>query len=557
MNCPGTADSAARRLFAAAVLIALLLRLPGLDYGLPQQLKADEFDLPAAALKLLQTRSPVFGPALLYPPAPVYIYAALIPPYLGGAWLVQGRPPLAEFKQQFMLDPGGLWLYLRLWSVAMHLLVLWLVYRTGARLFTPLAGAWAALLLTLSLHQVQMATATRHWIFTYAVLAGMLYCGARLRDGWRWYAAGGLLAGLGFGLNFFAGSFFVVVLLNHAWLHWGERPRPPRRWLAAAGLALALTCLLFWSLHPYPYSFSGRIVQASVQANYVFSAGDIAGRWLEKTGQFTALLLTYDYHIFYPALAGMLILIWRRAWWPLLALGYGWFYFGFAVGFMHEIQPRYQSYTTIAWSLFAGYALTCLPQLRSAGLRRLAGVTVALLLAAAALHGGRWTWLLTRGDTRLQLDRWVTATIPAGGRLVVEVPTYNLIPAAVYPDTASLRLLTERGYYPKLRAYYANLATLPAERYPVPAYFMYEVIFGARKDYPLLLEELQPQWLILGEPLAGGDATPVLDRFTLAHTLAPADRPEWCLTGDGHEDNSLTALWRVRQLGPWIDCYRR
>ena len=89
MNCPGTADGAARWLFAAAVLIALLLRLPGIDYGLPQQLKADEFDLPAAALKLLQTRSPVFGPSLLYPPAPVYIYAALIPPYLGGAWLVQ------------------------------------------------------------------------------------------------------------------------------------------------------------------------------------------------------------------------------------------------------------------------------------------------------------------------------------------------------------------------------------------------------------------------------------------------------------------------------------
>ena len=133
----------------------------------------------------------------------------------------------------------------------------WLIYRIGARLFSEEAGAWAAILLNLSL---VFSISSGGWVLPDGPLMFWLtacgYCltnvffdgrTGRRADG-KWWAAAGACAGLAM-LSKYHGAFaligtlaFVVTSKRHR--HWLARPHP---W-AATLIALAIFApVLIWN----------------------------------------------------------------------------------------------------------------------------------------------------------------------------------------------------------------------------------------------------------------------------------------------------------------------
>lgn len=155
-----------------------------------------------------------------------------------GDWLLprRGREFYAEKPPVFMWMQAAAWTLVRDWRVAFllpsllaALATLWLVRRTGARLWSPRHGPWAAAALFVCLQFGLQAK--RAQIDMVLVLMTTLSLCALLRyllDGYRrrWLALGLFAAGLG---TVTKGVGFLPVLVLLPWLWPGLRRRRPRR----------------------------------------------------------------------------------------------------------------------------------------------------------------------------------------------------------------------------------------------------------------------------------------------------------------------------------------
>jgi len=552
------ASRRARLLLAAALLAVLALRLIGLDYGLPQLYRADEMDLPGGALQVLASHSPRIGPVLLYPPFAAYCFAVLLIPFTALHYMLQGCPPLAEFREFFVFHPGDIWLYLRYCSVAIGFIVMWLIYRIGAQLFSPRAGALAALVLGFSFNQQQMATITKHWLFAYLATVMVLWLALQLPRGRRFYLWSGFWAAMGYATNFFSGSLIIIPLLNHCYfLRTGE---VRDRWRAPAWclLVFAAACGVIYWLHPYPYMIKGHNIQAAINCNYIDGALATVMIFIGKISAFWQFCLMFDPLATIGGLLGCGLLLAARRWRPLLLLAYGPLYFVIAIALLHEINPRYQSLTPLVLAIFAGYFIDWVWSQAATLRRTLMLGLVVLLTALSVMHIARWDWLMMVLDSRELLDEYIVTAIPPDARIAVHLPAYNLVNGRVFPSAAALQEFTDRGWYPKQRQYYRQLLALPPERYPRPSYWLYEVSFASEQRATEVLARIEPDFFIC-EPLADTDPARLrLQRdYALVHTIAPAATPAAALTNHGRQIDGLHELLAIRRMGPWIEIYRR
>ncbi|MDD5223070.1 MAG: glycosyltransferase family 39 protein [bacterium] len=224
-----------RVLIAGILLLALVFRLPHLNFLLPFFEYGDEGDVVGAAWRILQTGDPnphffwygsfpIYWTTLLYG---LVLGARCLSPALGINWVTGGIGTVGECIKGFgIYDQGLLLFYLgRVTSIAFGLGTIYLTYLLGRRLFGRRTGSLAALFLAISPFHIFFSQVFKvdisllFWIFLTCYFSLNIYERGDLQD-FVWAGVCGGLA-LSTKYNFFV---FLPVLfavgLKTGWRGW-------------------------------------------------------------------------------------------------------------------------------------------------------------------------------------------------------------------------------------------------------------------------------------------------------------------------------------------------
>ncbi len=405
---------------AGVLLGGLGLRLWGVAQGLPYAYNADEADhFVPRAVKMFAAGS--LNPHYFAnPPAYTYLLHYLFAVYYGG-----GTGVLRAFE----LHPGEVYTLARVAAAVLGTAALWLLYVTGARLFSRGVGLLAAAIEAVAFLPVFYAHLALNDVPTLAPLtlsllgtAGVLRKG-RVRD----Y----LLAGVGLGLacasKYTAGIVLAPLAAAVAVRYLEGDAATKRRVVGGFALAGAAALVAFLIANPYAVldyqSFHGELVHQST-----LSAEAQGKLGAPKQGGLVYYLWSLTWGLgWVPALAalGGALTVWRsqpRLGWllvpaPLLFLAFMGLqgrYFG---RWMLPIFP-------IVCLLAAFFALQLAAALASRAPRALRAALTSLLVAGLLAQGLVYSvhsgLVLSRADTRTLTRDWMLAHIPEGAKIVVE-----------------------------------------------------------------------------------------------------------------------------------------
>ncbi|MEO5895883.1 MAG: glycosyltransferase family 39 protein [Vicinamibacterales bacterium] len=158
---------------AAIIGIALVLRLVGLQYGLPAVYNPDEAAIMARALSFAKgTLNPH---NFLYPTLYFYVLFAWVGAYLALVWLTGGVSSVLELQQLYFTDPVGLYTAGRILGAVLGSLSVAAIYKLAAGLYGRTVGILAALFLAFAPLAVRDSHYIKHDIpATLAVILAYL-----------------------------------------------------------------------------------------------------------------------------------------------------------------------------------------------------------------------------------------------------------------------------------------------------------------------------------------------------------------------------------------------
>jgi hypothetical protein len=404
-----------------AITAAALLRVVGLDFGLPYRsnfyIRPDETLVLVPALRWLDP-TPAAG-SLVYPALLPALCAALFHLYF---WLGGGAPSLAA---HFAQDPTPYVLLARAVSVAAGTATTVLVYRLGRRL-GPRVGVLAALLYAVAPLPVRDAHfAVTDTLMTMlaaaAVWALLRHQAAPATHERRWLLLAAAAIGLAVSAKYPAAVLLapaVVVVAVRAW------PGGPRRVAADVALALAVSAVAFLLVNPGTLLRARETAHAVLAVVRAVSSHEAGWSLLPALARMLAALRYGPGELVGLAAAALGVgLAWRRDAPARRAVAV---VAGAAVLFaapllLARILPfRYALPVMPFVAVLAAHGLLAL---RWPGPPRLARALAALLAAACVLPAAaRAAWIdavLTREDTRSEAGRWIEAHVPAGVPIVL------------------------------------------------------------------------------------------------------------------------------------------
>lgn len=172
------------KLLFIILIIAFLVRVIGIDYGLPNEFISDEFLMVAVSLKMLDAGSlrPYFGDIFYHQPLSAYISIAGITPYLG-LKLLSGKfgsiqEMTAYYSENNAANARELLIVTRFLAVLFGTATVYLLYLVGRDLFGARVGLVAAFFGTFEFLLVEINHTGRVWSFlvffvTLALLASV------------------------------------------------------------------------------------------------------------------------------------------------------------------------------------------------------------------------------------------------------------------------------------------------------------------------------------------------------------------------------------------------
>ena len=303
------------------MLLAVAVRLWGVDFGLPYAHHVDEPRYLNSAIGILQSGQ--LDPGFFHQPS---LYTYLVTTVMAGYYLVGRLAGLFEspadlFKPPYFFDGEAAlpaeFLLSRLLTVAMSMITVWLVFRFARRWIGNAGAIASTAFLTFSIFHVTAS----HFISTDVpmclfVVATLFFCVRLSETGdTKDYLLVGLCAGLAIGTKYSAYVVAVPALIAHlvAWRHGRCRLANP----ALVGLFLA-TVLTFLATTPYSIVERERFA-ADLHYEWLHhkevghvGAEGASGRWL------LARLLTRSDRWLVLAAAGGCVLALRRRHWPTL-----------------------------------------------------------------------------------------------------------------------------------------------------------------------------------------------------------------------------------------------
>jgi hypothetical protein len=415
-------------LLAACLLLALGLRVWGLDFGLPHRYHVDEPPGVLAALEIGRGNLDI-----AYPNMSPHLYQFLLLGLFGGLFLVYlatGRAGSAQdFARQYQVDPTAFYLLARGLSVVASLLAILLVYRLGRRLADRRTGLMAALALSVCFLDVQNAHFARSYpIVALCAVAVVLLSVSYLRYGRLGHLLlAGLLAGVAGGFRFPVAVLGLVPFLSALFRvgQEGEERSIPGRLglLVVAGvLGFLVACPAFVLFPRRTLAGFGLYAQLATD-----SAGFQGFQFFDGSSlQFYAGMVSMAFGVPLSLMAalGVVRSIWRHHPEDMLLLAFPLTYGAIllAASARSSAFARFLVPVLPFLALFAADGTLAVvdwaTRRRGRGTRGTVLVAVVgLLVAIPAARAVQLDRLWGRTDTRTLAKEWIEANIPEGARV--------------------------------------------------------------------------------------------------------------------------------------------
>ena len=450
-----------RFLLAAIVLLALVLRLYGIQYGLPYIYTSDaetRFVNPAVRMVTAGDLNPHwFG----HPGSTVmYVLSVLYGLYFTAGRAVGAIPDLNHFKVLFETDPTAFFLIGRATVALLGALTVVLVYQAARSIYDERTGILAALFLAVSpLHHRFSQMARTDIPATFLVMLAFFFAlQLSRRPGLRFYALAGLFVGLATATKYTAGLAIIPLLLAHF-------VAKTRATILDHKLTVALGFVLIGFLLGAPFVLLDwrtalRDIAIENRPSHL-GADRLPG--LRNHLWYLTGPLNWGLTMPIEALAGLgvgLALVRRRRS-ELLLLSFPLCYF-VAIGSARLRWDRWIIPVLPFMTIFAAHGVVTLVgtvHFRRNLLLSLAAVLLAIMPTAQIL---RYDYRQSQDDTRTLARRWVESNISLGARIaqdwysgvlsrerydVLEIPTLSANPPRFYEEQGFKYLIVSSYMY--------------------------------------------------------------------------------------------------------------
>ncbi len=432
-------------LLALVVVLALVLRLKGITYGLPHSfVNADESTVVPKAFHAAQGHlNPQF---FFYPSLYFYLAAALYVLAAPVWWLLGNGNLLAQTS--FVTDPTPYFLLARLLSVATGTASVYLVYRLGRDGFGRAAGLLGALFLAVApLHvayshmAVTDVTAVALSLLALVLLHAAASADSKERTATRLLVAGAVAAGLATSTKYNLGMLVLPATVAAVYACRAEVARRAAAggraallWLRALVLRVYVPmAVAFVAASPFVLLDAPHFLSDFRRQNEIMDRGWLGfenvgnGFWYNispnLTGAIGVLLVVLG-------AAGLAWALWRRTRLDLLVAPYIIVYFAY-IGTWKELMDRYLLVVVPLLVLLAARLGVDLVTRATPRARRVVLPLVAVVLAVAAVPplaaSLRFDRDLSGRDTREIASAWIEGHIPAGSLFAVENYTAPLV----------------------------------------------------------------------------------------------------------------------------------
>jgi hypothetical protein len=450
----------------AITALALLLRVAGLQYGLPAVYNPDEASIMARALTFAKG---TLNPGnFLYPTFYFYVLFGWVGAYLGAVWLSGGVSSVTALQQLYFTDPTGIYTAGRLLGAVCGTLGVLAVFRLGQRLFDVRVGLGAALLLAVAPLAVRDSHYVKHDIpATLAiVLAHLAIIGIWPRVSRpRRASSDVIIAAAACGVAFATHYYCIFLAVPLVWAI-VQRCRDAG-WRTVArqlGTAAIVSTVVFFTLSPF-ILLEPTVAWRDITANRQIVVDRAVGSGLfGPAGRYLELLWTDSMGRLVVALgvAGgtcMALVLPGRA--LLLLLFPVTFFF-----FITNTTPasRYLNPVLPFLALFASWILGYLVQrLRVPG--SMAWAVIAATAISPLIQSIRSDGFFRADDTRTLAQRFIETRIANGATILVQPYSVSLT-----PSRAGLVEALERNLGNAQAASTKFQLQLSLEPYPAPAY---------------------------------------------------------------------------------------
>ena len=512
-----SAEAAGRRrrvglagaLLALILVLALVLRLKGIGYGLPFSfVNADESTVvPKAVAAARGHLNPGF---FFYPSFYFYLAGAL---YVLAApfWWLLGKGDLLSLTS-FVVDPTPYFLLARLLSVAAGTASVWLVWRLGRVAFGTAAGLLAALLLAVApLHVAYSHMAvTDVTAVALSLLALVLLQQAAQGRAARWLVLGALAAGLATSTKYNLG---LLVLPATVAAIYACREEVARRAAAGGRAALLWARVLVLRVYvpmlvafvvasPFVVLDAPHFLRDFRRQSQIMDRGWLGfehvgnGFWYNVTPNLTGAVGVV---LVVLAAAGLVWAFWRHTRLDLMVAPYVVVYFGY-IGTWKELADRYLL-VIVPLLILLAVRLVVELALQWPRARRFALPAAALVLAVAFVpplaSSVAFDRTLSGADTREIAREWIQRNIPEGSLIAVENYGPPLVREDQLPhyrerglDPVTFRLVRLKLPLPGTPEPTHDLARLREQgvQYVVTSSRVRDRVLAAAADYPALAE---------------------------------------------------------------------
>ncbi len=500
------------------IVIGLLMRLAGIDWGMPYAYHPDERLLVARGIHFL---SGDLNPHLfLYPSLQMYLLALLNLPIFLFGWISGAWHSLREFTALYPQHLEIFYIPGRLLTVLFSVLAIYGLYRLARLMFDHKTGLLAALFLTLLPAVVMHSYFVTTDIPTLPFLIFAFYYMARITRSAekKNYLLAALFVGLAAGIKYNAGLMIALIPLAHLLRNEWKLKTLYNKWLL---LALPLAPLIFLCTSPYVLLD----IKCFIHDFKLQLQNQAGGLGLASVG-------IGNCHLYY------LTHVWR-------ALGGGFFWilslsslcfavvkifnsrerakerillmawialYGSLIGFSNICLMRYfLPLSPFICLLTADATISWLSILRSRGRVIWQGLVkgaIIACLAYLALYSFTLARQIQKKDARTEAKQWIEKHIPEGatiGSMISPVglrgrddPPLEEGRYIIHQSNDLNDLLNKSPEYIMLSSYdYLDLLRIGArDTLWAPQYYSLEALMGGKTAYQLLkVFDQQPQWL--------------------------------------------------------------
>jgi hypothetical protein len=398
----------------AAVIGGALLRLYGLNFGLPSNFHPDEVPKVNAIMRMVASGS--LNPDYFLHPS-LLLYCAYGVNTLLHMFGIEG-----DFRDTAFL--AG-----RIVSASAGIVSIGLTYQIGRRLFSANVGGVAACFLAVfPLHVTCSRYLKEDALLTFVVLSCVLTTLVAVQSGRKWMLlVAGLLAGCTAGTKY-SGIVMVVVPASAPWFA-SRSWKPDWRWLPWAACAVAIAPIGFLATTPYALLNSAKFLKDFGSESRHMQTG--------HTVSITAWSQLWMYHFWrsiWPGISGATAIA------GVVGLGFllrrGRIEDLFIVGMVLLFYLPAEYVKAKPAPQPERYILPCLPFMAIAmaellrqmslrgGARRIAAVLGGFVLFALPLSRTVSLAQDIQEDTRLRMAEWMTGNIPAGSKILMDWRPY-------------------------------------------------------------------------------------------------------------------------------------